>query len=131
MLESVDSVLNSSLIYIVRQLIAQNKHRMFKIETFLSYLRNNLVDQNINLAQVCFTIFRPHFLKVFEFWQKNGGIPNLYVEKIDERVRLIQMNNGRKAQLGSSNWIQMPLWPLHISIQDLVLPTNFMISQGK
>lgn len=67
---------------------------------------------------------------MFEFWFKNGGIPNLLVEKSGERMRLMQMNEGRQAQMGDGQWAKMPLWPLAISIRNVSLPFKFMLSQG-
>uniref|UniRef100_A0A915NSG3 Uncharacterized protein n=1 Tax=Meloidogyne floridensis TaxID=298350 RepID=A0A915NSG3_9BILA len=75
-------------------------------------------------------------LLVFTFWFKSGGIPNLLVEKSsnknNNRLRLVQLNNGRQSQQllnGIQHWAKMPLWPLPIDIQNVSLPFKFMLSQ--
>ena len=118
-LESLESVLGEPLILAkIRSLVTQYKFRTFKVESLLEHLRMHLVDSSINLAQV------------FEFWQMNGGIPSIHVEKIDEKVRFTQLNRNRQAQIGNHFWNAMPLWPLRLSIRNLTLPVTFMVSQG-
>lgn len=118
-LESLESILGEgTFLSKITSLISQHKFRTYRIESLLEHLRMHLIDGSINLSQV------------FEFWRKNGGIPNLFVEKMDEKIRLTQINRNRQSQIGNYLWAPMPLWPLRISIRNLSLPVNFMVSQG-
>uniref|UniRef100_A0A914Z1N4 Peptidase M1 membrane alanine aminopeptidase domain-containing protein n=1 Tax=Panagrolaimus superbus TaxID=310955 RepID=A0A914Z1N4_9BILA len=118
-LESLESILGeATFLSKITSLISQHKFRTYRIESLLEHLRMHLIDGSINLSQV------------FEFWRKNGGIPNLFVEKLDEKIRLTQINRNRQSQIGNYLWAPMPLWPLRISIRNLSLPVNFMVSQG-
>uniref|UniRef100_A0A183CG76 Peptidase_M1 domain-containing protein n=1 Tax=Globodera pallida TaxID=36090 RepID=A0A183CG76_GLOPA len=104
------------LLQVIQRLIAQQRYRSFGLSHFVDLLRPHLAD-SIDLGQV------------FEFWFRSGGIPNLLVEKREERVRLRQLNEGRQAQLGGGPWAKMSLWPLPIAIRNISLPFKFMLSQ--
>uniref|UniRef100_A0A915DZN4 Peptidase M1 membrane alanine aminopeptidase domain-containing protein n=1 Tax=Ditylenchus dipsaci TaxID=166011 RepID=A0A915DZN4_9BILA len=118
MLESLDSISGEeSIIAKLRNVIRHQRYKNFDFEHFLELLRGQIID-NIDLAQV------------YEFWFKSGGIPNLLVEKRDERLRLIQPTEGRQAQINAGSWSQMSLWPLRISVRNISLPITFMLSQA-
>ncbi|KAF7634056.1 Peptidase_M1 domain-containing protein [Meloidogyne graminicola] len=113
------------MLSIIQRLLIQQRYRHFRLEHLDELLRPLLID-NIDIGQV------------FTFWFKNGGIPNLLIEKSldknkNNRLRLIQLNNGRQSQqLINGNihhWNKMPLWPLPINIQNVTLPFQFMLSQ--
>lgn len=118
-LESLETIIGEAAMFTkIKSLVTQHKFRTFTMESLLEHLRMHLIDSSINLAQV------------YEFWQQNGGIPNLYVEKIGEKIRLTQLNRYRQAQIGNFNWGAMPLWPLRLDIRNLSLPVSFMVSSG-
>ncbi|KAL3121176.1 hypothetical protein niasHT_002171 [Heterodera trifolii] len=117
MLNSLEQIAGEKVfLQTIRRLITQQRYRSFSLGQFVDLLRPHLVD-SIDLGQV------------FEFWFRSGGIPNLLVEKRDERIRLRQLNDGRQAQLGGGPWAKMPLWPLPIAIRNISLPFKFMLSQ--
>uniref|UniRef100_A0A914MUR7 Uncharacterized protein n=1 Tax=Meloidogyne incognita TaxID=6306 RepID=A0A914MUR7_MELIC len=97
---------------IIKRLLVQQRYRHFRLEHLDELLRPLLID-SIDIGQV------------FTFWFKSGGIPNLLVEKSsnknNNRLRLVQLNNGRQSQQllnGIQHWAKMPLWPLPIDIQN-------------
>jgi len=119
MLRSLETVLGEEgMLTKLRHIIRQQRYRGFALEHFLELLRGSLVD-NIDLAQV------------FDFWFKSGGLPNVYVEKKDVRLRLTQLNEGRHAQVDGLAWAPMPLWPLRIALRNVTLPVTFMLSQSE
>ncbi len=118
MLQSLESVTGEeALLDKIRYVVRQQRYRAFTLENFLDLLRGSLVD-NIDLGQV------------FDFWFKSGGIPNVFVEKKDVRLRLTQLNQGRHAQVDGLSWGPMPLWPLRVALRNESLPVTFMLSQS-
>ncbi|CAK5083891.1 unnamed protein product [Meloidogyne enterolobii] len=125
-LNSIERLTNKSeltMLGIIKRLLVQQRYRHFRLEHLDELLRPLLID-SIDIGQV------------FTFWFKSGGIPNLLVEKSsnknNNRLRLVQLNNGRQSQQllnGIQHWAKMPLWPLPIDIQNVSLPFKFMLSQ--
>ncbi|CAK5029290.1 unnamed protein product [Meloidogyne enterolobii] len=123
---SIEHLTNKSeltILGIIKRLLVQQRYRHFRLEHLDELLRPLLID-SIDIGQV------------FTFWFKSGGIPNLLVEKSsnknNNRLRLVQLNNGRQSQQllnGIQHWAKMPLWPLPIDIQNVSLPFKFMLSQ--
>jgi hypothetical protein len=123
-----------TMLAIVRRLLIQHRYRNFRLENFIELLRPLLVD-NIDLGQVwtlinCNIYSSMFFLFwVYDFWFKNGGIQNLLAEKTEDRLRLVQQNEGRQAQMNAGQWARMPLWPLAVSIRNVSLPFKLMLSK--
>uniref|UniRef100_A0A1I8B8W3 Peptidase_M1 domain-containing protein n=1 Tax=Meloidogyne hapla TaxID=6305 RepID=A0A1I8B8W3_MELHA len=125
---SIERLINSkgelTMLGIIQRLLVQQRYRHFRLEHLDELLRPLLVD-SIDIGQV------------FTFWFKSGGIPNLLVEKSsnknnNNRLRLVQLNNGRQSQQllnGVQHWSKMPLWPIPIDVQNVTLPFKFMLSQ--
>lgn len=48
----------------------------------------------------------------------------------NDTMRLIQLNRGRLAKLGSFTWVQMPVWPLRLTLSSAPSPLYFMTTEG-
>ena len=132
LLHSLELLTNEdTLLTVVRRLLSQQRYRNFRLEHFTELLRPLVVD-NIDLGQVSgkHLKFKLNLAQVFDFWFRSGGIQNLLVEKREDRLRLLQLNEGREAQTNAAHWGKMPLWPLPMAVRNVSLPVRFMLSQG-
>ncbi|CAD5215817.1 unnamed protein product [Bursaphelenchus xylophilus] len=111
-LESLETVFGEETILDkIRSLIRQFSYKSFSLNSFLQMLKSHIVD-GIDLSQI------------YDFWYHTGGIPNLRLEQINERVRLTQFIPSRDHEQ------DLTLFPLRIAIRNLSLPISFMLSQG-
>uniref|UniRef100_A0A0N5AFC4 Aminopeptidase n=1 Tax=Syphacia muris TaxID=451379 RepID=A0A0N5AFC4_9BILA len=119
MLESIESVIGEEqLLNHIRTVLRSQRFSTFSLDDFLSLLRGYIVDGGINLAQT------------YDFWQKNGGFPAVSAVLHNDTMRLIQLNYGRLAKMGSFTWVQMPVWPLRLTLSSAPSPLYFMTTEG-
>uniref|UniRef100_A0A914WYI9 Aminopeptidase n=1 Tax=Plectus sambesii TaxID=2011161 RepID=A0A914WYI9_9BILA len=108
----------------IRNFLEQFKFRSYRLTDFLKVFADDYVDGRTSVAQV------------FDFWYKNGGYPLLLAQRDYDRneIRLTQANMGKVAQMGTSTWRTMPLWPLLITVRtpqgDTPSPVQVMVSAG-